>query len=335
MSQKIGIFLMAVLVLWSLLLLSATESRSQAQQALQSSQDQQAQNAMDQTEIRKEPLMELDTMTQTAPPPQTTTPAAVSAGRVARALEGRELVETAVSHRVYVPKLNTAEETLGTVDASCGAELAELAAERKMNPISAFWVLVSEGLYEQKSGGALDPAGFQVPEQDAKSYAYTDEGARQLLTDLMYLSARMTDGLELELALLGADLTVEEDQVFLSEADGCRYAYFIGGGERSTHILCFYLRGREWITDVEFQLLNLTSAQGDAQALETLDRRGDDQAAALMAAAELLLAGRVRAGEGQVPSAYELGGYKAEVERFGFTGDNEWGTLTNYRIQSK
>ena len=53
-----------------------------------------------------------------------------------------------------------------------------------------------------------------------------------------------------------------------------------------------------------------------------------------MAAAELLLTGRSRAGEGQIPSAYEIGTYQAAVERFRFTGDNEWGTMTNYRIKA-
>ena len=291
MAQKIGIFLTAMLVLWSLLLLSATELRGDAHRAQETSGSPAVQTTAPQTEPETP-----TTHPETAPesvPPQTAAP--VSAGRVARALEGRELAATAVSHRVYLPELNAGEETQGTAADSCGAELAE---------------------------------------QSAAVYPYTAEGARQLLTDLLNLATRMEDGLALEAALLGTDLTVEAEQVFWSEADNCRYAYFIGGGERSTHILCFYLRGGETITDVELQILNLTSAQGNAQALEALDRRGDAQAAALMAAAELLLTGRSRAGEGQIPSAYEIGTYQAAVERFRFTGDKEWGTMTNYRIKA-
>ena len=331
MAQKIGIFLTAILVLWSLLLLSATELRGDAHRAQETSGSPAVQTTAPQTAPETTPQSPPETAPE-AVPPQTAAP--VSAGRVARALEGRELAATAVSHRVYVPELNAGEETQGTAADSCGAELAELAAERKMNPIAAFWALVSEGLYQKAEAGALTPGDIQVPEQSAAVYPYTAEGARQLLTDLLNLASRMEDGLALAAALLGTDMTVEAEQVFWSEADNCRYAYFIGGGERSTHILCFYLRGGETITDVELQILNLTSAQGNAQALEALDRRGDAQAAALMAAAELLLTGRSRAGEGQIPSAYEIGTYQAAVERFRFTGDKEWGTMPNYRIKA-
>ncbi len=331
MSQKIGMILMVVLVIWAVVLLSPTGEQVPADRTPETTAPDLVQTTAPRTEGEL-----------TAPP--VTVPTAPSepepdaARRVAKALEGRAFAETAASHRVYTPGLNAAAETLGTAASTCGYALAELAGERKMNPIAAFWVLVSEGLYEKTvPSGSFPAAGFQVPEQAAKEYTYTAGGVRQFLDDLLTLSSRMEDGLGLETALMGDDLRVNEEQIYLSEADNCRYAYFACGGERSTHILCFYLRSGdgERITDLEFQLLNLNSAQGNNQALAALDRRGDNQAAVLMTAAELLLTGRTRTGEGKVSESFELGGYKATLERFAFTGSDEWGGMINYRIRAK
>ena len=54
-----------------------------------------------------------------------------------------------------------------------------------------------------------------------------------------------------------------------------------------------------------------------------------------MAAAELLMTGRHRAGEGDIPFSYEVGGAKASLERFEFTGDPDRGSLVNYRLRMK
>ena len=81
------------------------------------------------------------------------------------------------------------------------------------------------------------------------------------------------------------------------------------------------------------QLLTLRHASGTAEALAKLDGQAKKQAAALMAAAELVMTGKTRAGEGEVPFAYEVGGWSAELERFTFDGDPDWGSLINYRLQ--
>ena len=92
-----------------------------------------------------------------------------------------------------------------------------------------------------------------------------------------------------DVQLLGANLTVEADQVFHSEEEQCRYAYFACNSDRATYILCFYLRGGAQIEDVEFQLLALRHASGTAEALARLDDHAKRQAVALMAAAELVM----------------------------------------------
>lgn len=327
MSKKIGYFLMFMLVLCAFLLLSATDSARSA-----SGPERQTEPSV------PEPTQTLVTVPDTSESQvRETQPVRSAASRVEEILEGNPLDQTAVSHCVYDGDLNALEGTTGA-DGTARA-LAQLAGERQMNPVAAFWLLVSGGLYEKTpdESGVLYTDGFQVPDQAAKQYAYSDEGAKQLVTDLLALAARMEDGLALELGALGANAAVEADQVHLSEEEGCRYGYFVVYGTRSTHFLCFYLRSGgegDYITDVEFQLLNLRHASGDAQALEQLDRRGDAQAAALMAAAELLLTGQTQADQAQVPFSRQVGGYSAETERFYFTSGEESGILTNYRLRT-
>lgn len=325
MSKKIGYFLMAMLVIWSVLLLMATGSRT----APQTQPTQPLQTVPGETEG-----------TLPAPSTASTQPTETENTaflRVKAVLDARKLNETACSHWVWSPELNAQGDVRGTAASSQGRALAQIAAERKMNPVAAFWALVSDGLYAktEDSAPALAAEVFPVPEQAAKSYSYTEAGARVLVEELLALAGTMEDGLEMEALLLGADDAVEESQVSLAREEGCWYGYFITGGDCSTHILCFYLRSDgagEQITDVEFQLLNLRSAQGEEQSLEVLDRRGDTQAAALMAAAELLLTGQTQANTGTVPASRQVGGYTATVERFHFTAEGETGTLTNYRL---
>jgi len=330
MSQKIGILLMAVLVVCGVMRLAMKEEQAAAVRPPETTAPSAVQTTAPQTG-QTQP-------TETTAPQPETQPQTDAARRVAQALEGWEPAATAAAHRVFVPELNTAAQTQGTAVSSCGYALTELAAQRKMNPIAAFWELVSAGIYEKQAPtGSFPVSAFQVPDQAATTYDYTDEGARQLLEDLLTLAGKMEDGLALELALLGEARKVDGGRIALSEPDGCRYAYFACGGERSSHILCFYLRSGDGktITDVEFQLLNLTSAQGSAQALAVLDRRSESQAAVLMAAAELLLTGKSRTGDGPVSGSWEVGGCKATLERFAFTGTDEWGTMTNFRIRAK
>lgn len=328
MSKKIGTFLMMMLVMCAGLILMATDSAGSGTEGL--AQPGTVNSAAEPTGTL--PSMPGPSVPMTEPSAQQTQSARSARSRVEQILDGEPLDETAAAHWVHVEDLNAPAGTTG-VDGP-GRALAELAAERRMNPISGFWRLVSADVYEKREdpSGPLSVAAFQVPAREAKAYPYSSEGARQLLTDLLTLASGMEDGLPLEAALLGADGAVE--QVCFAEAEDCRYAYFTCTSERSTHILCFYLRGEETITDVEFQLLNVCHASGDPLSLAQIESNGDRQAAALMAAAELLMTGRTKAGEGQVPFGYEVGGYKAALERFYVTAETEQGSLTNYRLRS-
>lgn len=308
MNKKIGIFLMIMLVLWSVLLLDATKNRRPPQPLAQPPVT---------TEMPTKPS---DPATV---PPETTIPAAAptkspALSRVEEVLARHTVNRTAVTHLVRA-------ETTG--DSVTGA-LAGLAAQREMNPIAAFWLLVSEGLYQRDGAEpGLPPVSLaDMPVQNAKQYSYTDEGAAQLLTDLLILAGGMESGMAQ--AVLGEDGAVDPGQVSWSEPDGCRYAYFADCADGSIRILCFYLREDaqgDWIGDVELQLLHMTGS-GDAD-------QADAQTAALAAAVELLMTGTARAGGGETPASYVVGGCEAAAERLFFTADGEQGSLTNYRLK--
>lgn len=328
MLKKIGTFLMIMLAICSVLLLLATESRRP-----------------------KEPEGESVPTTQTTAPgtpspvetqpgktaPAETLPPNQLHSLVAQILDRESLVVTKATRLVTVPELAAAEGTAGLAGASHGRALAEEMARREANPVAAFWELVSEGLYEKQKdeSNLLPTSAIQTTEQTANTYEYTAVGCRQFITAMLTLASGMDDGVGLELALLGDNLSVEPDQVFQSREEQCRYAYFSCTADRVSYILCVYLRGEEQIRDVELQLLYLRHASGDSEALARMDDDAKKQAAALMAAAELLMTGKTRAGEGQIPFAYEVGGWNASVERFDFTGDPDRGSLTNYRLREK
>lgn len=335
MLKKIETFLAIILAICAVLLLLANSGRSGRPAAAETTA-----SAVQTTAPETEPqtLPETTAPEETTPatePPAGTVPASQARSRVEQLLEGAALEQTAATRLATEPGLHAAEGTSGLASQSHGAALAALLQDRPANPVAAFWELVSGGLYEKKTEdtGTLSLTGFRTPEQAAKRYDYTSEGARQLLTELLALAARMEDGLDLEQSLLGANLSVEGDQVFWSEAEKCRYAYFSCTSERATYILCFYLRGEQQIEDVEFQLLYLRHADGGAEALAALDHKAKKQTASLMAAAELLMTGKTRAGEGEIPFSYEIGGAEARLERFTFTGDPDRGSLTNYRLK--
>lgn len=308
MSKKIGMFLMIVLVLWSILLLDATKNRKPPRPAVRPPVS---------TEATEAPSS-LETV-----PPEITVPAAVPTdspdrSRVEAILALHTMNRTAVTYLVRTDAAGDSQT----------AALASLASQREMNPIAAFWHLESEGLYERGTDqSGLPPESLsEIPAQAAKQYAYTDAGAEQFLTDLLALAGGMENGIAQ--GILGEDGIVSSEQVFLSEQDDCRYAYFAYTTKRSTQILCFYLRGDakgEWISDVEFQLLHMTSSSDPEQ--------GDGQTVALAAAAELLLTGTARAGEGESAATYEVGGCTVKAERFFFTAEEEEGSLTNYRLR--
>ena len=327
MLKKIGSFMVIMLGICAVLLLTATANRTPQQDPTETTQP-----TVETTAPETAPP---ETAPETGAAPTETQPADAVREQVAQILDREKLTATKTTRLVSSSGLGADAETSGLAAASHGRALAEELAQRQVNPIAAHWELVHEGLYvkHQDESGKLSTAAFQTPAQTAASYAYTDAGARQLLTDLLVLAAQMDDGLELETALLGANLTVEADQVYHSEEEQCRYAYFACNSDRATYILCFYLRGEAQIEDVEFQLLTLRHASGTAEALARLDDHAKRQAAALMAAAELVMTGKTRAGEGEVPFAYQVGGWSAELERFTFDGDPDWGSLINYRLQ--
>ena len=335
MNKKIGTFLMFMMVLCAVLILMATAAREPYTTPTETPAATTAPAGTKEQEpsaVQTQPTIQED-VPLAAPPAETDDAAA----RVARILEGSKLGKTAATCLTEDPGLSRADGTEGTGKSSMAHALAELAQERKMNPIAAFWLLVKDGAYERETLSAPFSLGsFQAVQQEAKQYPYTDEGARQLITDLLALAAQMEDDLELELAVLGANLTLEPDQVSYSKADGCRYAYVSAVSDRSTHILCFYLRSDdkgERITDVEFQLLSMRHATGDAEALKKLDDACDRQAAALITASELLMTGSTAVMWVKIPTSYTIGTMNAELERFAFTAEGEQGALTNYRLR--
>lgn len=333
MLKKIETFLVIMLAICAVLLLLATGGRRGDPAAVQTGEPT-AQTTAPDTQPETEPGTQ---PTAQPEPTQTTAAAAAPREQVEQILEQAGLVQTAVTPQAESTGREAAADAPGLAWASHGAALAELAEGMRMNPVAAFWELVSAGLYEKRTDdtGSLSVTALKPPAQAAKTYPFTDEGARQLLTDLLALAARTKDGLELETALLGANLTVEGTQVHWSEADRCHYAYFSCASDWETYILCFYLRGGEQIEDVEFQLLHLRHASGGAESLERMDSTANKQAASLMAAAELLMTGEHRAGEGEIPFSYEVGGMQASLERFEFTGDPDRGSLVNYRLRMK
>lgn len=305
MNKKIGWFLMFILVIWSVLLLDATKNRKPPRTAVRPVETTQAFSQPPSTETV---------------PPETTVPATApresqTMGAVAAVLDRHTLDRTAVTHLVR-------GEGAGELYA---AALAELAAQREMNPIAGFWLLESEGLYDRAADQPGLPAvlTMDIPEQTAKEYPYTDAGAALLLTDLLSLAEEMSGGLRFT-----ESGTVESGQVSLSVDDGCQYAYFAWTGEGAAGILCFYLRSDdrgERIDDVEFQLLYMTDGAEP--------ERGDGQAAALAAAAELLMTGTHHDGREETAGTYEVSGFTARAERFFFTAETEQGYLTNYRLK--
>ncbi len=266
------------------------------------------------------------------PPPATTeatqpepAPTEDAMSTVEEILARRPLDETATAHCVYDAALHSADDLTGAGKASPAHALARLSDDREMNPIAAFWLLVEEGLYRKtpEIANHLAAPAVHSPAVPKKEYPYTTEGAREFLTELLALAFSTKDGLPLN--------TV--DQISWAEQEGCCYAYYVCYSPETAHFLCFYLRGGETITDVEFQLLNLRYADGEAESLTRLDQLGDRQAAALMTAAELLLTGESRAAQGRIPLGYELSGCTVTIERFSIVGSGDIGTLTNYRIR--
>ena len=335
MLNKIGSFLMMMLAICGALLLMATASRAPqpvaTEPTVQTTAGEMTEPALAET-VPEETIPE--TLTGETIPEEPQTIDRVRE-QVAQILDREKLETTQTTRLASSTGLGADEATVGLCAYSHGRALAQELSARAVNPIAAHWELVYEGLYEkQKDGsGKLKVSALKTPEQAAKTYEYTVTGARQLLTQLLALAAQMDDGLELEMALLGANMAVEPEQVFYSQEEECRYAYFTCTTDRVTYILCFYLRGDALIEDVELQLLTMRHASGSPEALAELDARTERQAAALMAAAELLMTGSTRAGEGDVPFTYDVGGWSAKLERFAFTGDPDQGYLVNYRLK--
>lgn len=304
MKEKIPTILLVLTVVTALVVLLTAPSRTPTETA---------------------PSVTEDTVPETAP--------VEDALPTVKELLGRHtLDETAVSHCIYDDTLHSDDALTGAEKASPAHALARLSEDREMNPIAAFWLLKEEGLYRTTPEGKnkLAVPAVRTPKTAAKEYPYTAEGVREFLTELLNLSAELEDGLPLDVQALGEDKSVE--QVYL-ETDECYYAYYVCYCPEASHFLCFYIRGGETITDAEFQLLSLRYADGDAEALEQIDKLGDRQAAALMTAAELLLTGESRAVQGRIPLGYHLGEYEASIERFTITGSGDTGTLTNYRLR--
>lgn len=309
MKKKIEQFLMAMLIITALLLLLITEMRPAA------------------------PVKVPAPTETTAATEPTQVPADVM-DRVTKALQEHLSVTTATTHCVYDPELLAEKNTLGSGQDAAAFTLAQLCGEQHINPIDGFWALAKEGVYDRSrdTTGVLKSQSFFAPLQEQQSYAFSMDGARELLTDLLTLASGMRDGLPMEERILGDKLMLDDDHIFLS-AENCFCAYYVCYGDRSAHFLCFYLRGEENITDVEFQLMNLHYAVGNQDAVTWLDEVGDRQVVTLMTALELLMTGRSRAAKGDIPFAYELEDCSAGITRYSLTGSGESGYLTCYRIR--
>lgn len=340
MLKKIEIFFGVILALAAVLILMASAGRRDTVSAPETTvPTTQVTVPTTQATVSES---QTETVPKAAPETQPTAPSAPVPGsqvrsQVEKILNSAPLEKTVATRRSVGGGLNASEQTAGKAAESHSYALAHILEDRQVNPIAAFWKLVHGGLYEKQTdaSGELSVSDFRTPEQGAKEYPYTDEGARQLLTDLLTLASQMEDSLALERCLLGEDLSVGSDQVFYSDAEQCRYAYFTCTSDRATYILCFYLRGAERIHDVEFQLLYLRHVSGEAEDLAMIDYNAKKQTAILMAASELLMTGKHRAGEGQIPFAYDIGGAHATLERIEFTGTPDRGSLTNYRLKIK
>ena len=324
MLKKIETFLVIMVAICAVLLFMAAGTRRPAQ-------------TPEETTAPTEQTAESTTVPEKAPEP-TAAPTEEKApknqvrGLVAQILDREKLAATVTVSPVVQEGLISADGTEGLAERSHGRALAEELAQRSVNPVAAFWELVYEGLYERKKdeSGVLNTVSFQYPNHSAKQYDYTAEGARALMADLLALASQIDDDVALEQAVME-----KAGQVFHSQSEECYYSYFSGTSDRVSYILCIYLRGGAQIDDVEFQLLYLRHATGDSEALARMDYNAKKQAAALMTAAELLMTGKTRAAEGEIPFAYEVGGWNASVGRFEFTGDPDRGSLTNYRLREK
>lgn len=325
MLKKIEIFMSIMLAVVAALILMASAGRRAAVPAPETTVPT-TQATVPETGSVTQPL---------APPPTEPIPDTQARSQVEQILNAAQLERTAETRRTVNDALHASARTAGQSADSHGYALAQVLEERQVNPIAAFWKLVHGGLYEKQADGSgeLSVVGFQTPDQTAKEYPYSEEGAGQLLTDLLTLAAQMEDGLALERSLLGANLTVESNRIRYSEKEQCQYAYFTCTSERATYILCFYLRGAEQIDDVEFQLLYLRHASGETEDLAAMDYNAKKQASALMAASELLMTGKSRAGEGLIPFSYAVGEAQAKVERTEFKGTPDRGSLINYRLK--
>lgn len=254
---------------------------------------------------------------------------------VEAALGNYVLDRTATASCIYDDGLHESDDTTGAGRAACGHALANLCDEEQMNPVAVFWLLKEQSLYESRASreDRIETAAFQLPIQARKEYPYTSEGTRALLSDILQLSSAVEDGMGMDDTVLGVNDKVDSFQVFYDEDDKCYYTYFVLYGERSAHFLCFYTRGDEQIDDLEFQMLNLCYAEGDAEELERIAQLGDRQAATIMAAAEQLLAGTSRADEGSIPMGYTCDDCEITIERYAITGNGETGMLTNYDLR--
>lgn len=316
MKKKIEQFLMGTLIVFALVLLIFTEARSATP----------AQTTAPTAETTA-PAEEQSVSTES---PQTTSNAM---SRVTKALKAHPPAVTVTTYSSYDPELMATEDTMGSGQSAAAFALAQLCGEQRMNPIDAFWALAKEGIYDRSrdTSGVLKTPFFFAPLQEQRTYAFSVEGAKELLTDLLNIASGMRDSLPIEERILGENLKVEDDQIFQS-AENCLCVYYVCYGDRSAHFLCFYLRGEENITDVSFQLMNLHYAAGDQDAVTDLDEAGDRQVVTLMTALELLMTGRSRAAKGDVPFAYELKDCSADITRYSLTGSGESGDLTCYHI---
>lgn len=275
-------------------------------------------------------LVAQDTTPETAP--IETEPPPTGAELTAAALAEAELAQLPRLASVWEESFFASDRTEGLGETAKGFALAKYCAETSADPMDALDVLVEQKLLRRETdlSWTLNVPAFTGETRQPSAYPYTEEGVRELLSALLNLAGRLDDDMPLEAGLLGADGRVELEQLSMQE-DHCDAAFLLYG-PRSVHYLSFRVCGGKYVTDVEFSLLNLRCATGDAETLDRMDQWGDRQAATLMTGLELLLTGKSRAAEGCIPFQYSLEGYEARITRTYITDGTEKGYVTTYHI---
>ena len=242
--------------------------------------------------------------------------------------------------------------------------------KRQSNPIALFQALVAQGVYPVY---ADDPnMWMDMLAEEELEYRQTlrripdvrlweereYDTNRDLLREVLRMSAVVDDGAAMEPALLNQYENVTWDYLNYSEQDQCYYCYSICYNDYAAYILAVYLRtgddDTDRIADVEVQFLRLAYQEGgwagSGYSSQFAYCHWENQAMALIGSLEKLMTGHSRMleeaekaeygefGGFQMPETYELGDYTVEIQKKSYMNLGYEGVyydeadLVNYRI---